>query len=134
MTETIDKTIRIGIVGSRARNSREDKNIIKNLLIKKMKQGRRFHIVSGGCPRGADRFAEECAKELGIPITIYYPDKSKLPDNPKNYDWAKVFYERNTWIAEDCDVLLAMVHDDRKGGTEDTIKKAEKFGKKIILV
>ena len=35
-------------------------------------------------------------------------------------------------IAEDYDV--AFVPDDRTGGTEDTIKKAEKLGKKVMIL
>jgi hypothetical protein len=43
-------------------------------------------------------------------------------------------FVRNTKIAEECDVLIAVVASDRLGGTEDTIRKAEKLGKQIILV
>jgi hypothetical protein len=41
---------------------------------------------------------------------------------------------RNTYIAQDADVILAVVALDRKGGTEDTIKKALKLGKKVICI
>jgi len=41
---------------------------------------------------------------------------------------------RNTLIAKDCTVLIACVAEDRTGGTEDTIKKADDLGKGVILV
>jgi len=41
----------------------------------------------------------------------------------------------NTYIARDSDILIACVSKDRKGGTEDTIKKYLKLGKnKLYLV
>jgi hypothetical protein len=41
---------------------------------------------------------------------------------------------RNTDIAKDADVLIAVVAADRTGGTEDTIRKVQKMGKRVILV
>lgn len=118
----------VGIVGSRRRNSREDKEKLVAALdncIKDLKDvGVSYKIVSGGCPVGADRFAEEIAKARGLTITIHYPDWNGL---------GKVAgFARNIKIAEDCDVLIAVVAPDRTGGTEDTVKKALKLGKEVI--
>jgi len=95
-------------------------------------------IVSGGCQWGGDRFAEKIAREFGITITIYYPrsedlDKALLEMNSRAA-FAKINYARNTLIAQHCDVLIAVVAEDRTGGTEDTIKKALKLKKRIIYV
>ena len=59
------------------------------------------------------------------PHTIYI-------HNPKWDELGKVagFY-RNTFIARDSDILIALVAEDRKGGTEDTLKKHK--GVQIIL-
>ena len=77
-------------------------------------------IVSGGCPKGGDRFAEIIAKKYGLPILIIYPDWDK---------YGKIAgLKRNTPVAEMSDFIIACVAKDRKGGTEDTIKK---FIKKI---
>lgn len=114
----------IGIVGSRRRNSYADKEKVKTAFIANSRPG--DIIVSGGCSHGADKFAEEIAKELGLSILIHYPDwrgKGMV---------AGIL--RNTNIAADCDILIAAVAADRTGGTEDTIKKAEKLGKKIVIV
>ena len=115
---------RIGIIGSRRRDSDADFQKCLDAFGTVYEDGDR--IVSGGCPKGGDRFAELIAKARGIPIMIYYPNWDK-------YHKAAGFV-RNTNIAEDSDVLIAVVAEDRTGGTEDTIKKAEKLGKKIVLV
>lgn len=126
--------MRLGIVGSRRRNTFKDKNKLRSLLIKAKELHKDLCLVSGGCSKGADRFAEELSVELNIPIIIHYPDKSKLPENYQNFHYAQIAYERNTLIAQDCDVLIALVAPDRKGGTEDTIKKTLKLEKKVILL
>jgi len=126
--------LKLGVVGSRRRNSLRDKRILKEFLKKARIKFPTLTLVSGGCPKGADHFAEELSEELNIPIIIHYPDRSKLPENPDRHHFAIINYARNTLIAEDCEVLVALVADDRKGGTEDTIKKATKLGKKVILL
>ena len=114
----------IGIVGSRRRNSHEDFVATARMFRAIYNEGDR--IVSGGCPKGGDKFAHEIAKLDGIPITIYYP-KWSLGRG------AGII--RNSLIAAAADVLIACVADDRKGGTEDTIKKFQKLGKtEVILV
>lgn len=124
----------IGIVGSRRRDSDEDYQACLAAFMAIYKPG--DLIVSGGCPQGGDRFAEVIAEELKIPIKINYPDKSKLDQallksNPRAA-YAVINYARNSLIASDCNVLIAVVAEDRKGGTEDTVKKAIKLGKKVI--
>jgi hypothetical protein len=119
--KTKNKTI--GIVGSRRRNKILDYETLLAKVVVLLEPGDR--IVSGGCPKGADNFAEMIAKEKGLTITIHYPDWNK--------HGKAAGFVRNSRIAEDCDVLIALPHPDRKGGTEDTIKKAGKLGKKVIL-
>jgi len=127
---------KIGIIGSRRRDSAEDMEACRKVFLSVYEKD--DIIVSGGCKLGGDRFAEIFAKEYNIPIIIHYPDKSKLDPEKlkKNVKWAyaEINYARNTFIAQDSDVIIAVVSQDRKGGTEDTIKKAEKMGKSIVLV
>jgi hypothetical protein len=103
----------IGVVGSRRRDSDRDFQLVKAEIIKHLKPGDR--LVSGGCPRGGDRFAEIVAKKLGLCIIIFYPDWEGLG--------RRAGFERNTYIARDSDVLIACVAPDRTGGTEDTVRK-----------
>lgn len=106
----------IGIVGTRRRDSPIDLKKLRKAFLKVYSQGDK--LVSGGCEQGGDRFAEVIAKEMGLTITIHYPAWKK-------YGQAAGFI-RNSFIAKDADILLAVVAPDRKGGTEDTIKKFRK--------
>jgi predicted Rossmann fold nucleotide-binding protein DprA/Smf involved in DNA uptake len=115
---------KIGIIGSRRRDCNSAYQACLKAFEEIYEEG--DEIVSGGCPKGGDRFAEIIAKKLGIPIKIYYPNWKK---NGK-----AAGFVRNTDIAEDSDVILAVVAEDRTGGTEDTIKKAQKMDKEIFLV
>lgn len=114
----------IGIVGSRRRNEQDDLEECRKVFLSIYKEG--DTLVSGGCPQGGDRFAEIFAKEYNIPIKIHYAEWNKFGRSAG--------FKRNTYIAEDCDVLIAVVAKDRTGGTEDTIKKAQKMGKKIVII
>jgi len=107
--------MKLGIVGSRQRNSMADKGILMKRVLD-LKPGM---IVSGGCKKGADKFAEEIAETLGIPITIFYP---KTGNARHMGDVVRAYYARNKLIAQNSDHLIALVAPDRKGGTENTIK------------
>ena len=116
---------KIGVVGSRQRNTTEDLQKVSEAffqiyLLEDI-------IVSGGCPKGGDRFAEVLADVHGIPIKIF------------KANWSigrHAGFLRNTDIAKESDILIACVALNRKGGTEDTIKKFKKFhpdGKLVIV-
>ena len=116
----------IGIVGSRRRNKEVDRlNLMELLLREDFLYNPDCRFVSGGCPKGGDRFAEEIAEQFEHDIIIHHPD------------WSKGRYaglERNTLIARDSDVLIALVAPDRKGGTEDTIRKFHNLGKSALYI
>ena len=115
----------IGIVGTRRRDTANDKLACLVAFDKVYEIG--DSIVSGGCPKGGDSFAEWIAKARGLTITIHYPNWNGPAKRAAGF-------VRNTKIAEDCDILLALVAEDRKGGTEDTIKKCIKLGKQVVLI
>jgi len=114
----------IGIVGCRVRDSRKDLKACRLAFGGIFEEGDK--IVSGGYPQGGDRFAEVIAKNDGLSITIHFPDWEK--------HGKAAGFVRNSKIVEDCDVLIAVVHPNRMGGTEDTIKKTKKLGKKVMIV
>jgi len=111
--------MKLGIVGSRQRDSMADKGILMKRVLD-LKPGM---IISGGCKKGADKFAEEIAETLGIPITIFYP---KTGDARHMGDMVRAYYARNKLIATHSDHLVALVAPDRKGGTENTIQYFKK--------
>lgn len=115
----------IGIVGSRRRDSADDYRACLAAFDSVYRLG--DQLVSGGCPQGADRFAEQIAKRRGLTIVIHYPDW--------NGDSGRAAgFERNALIAQDADLLIALVASDRTGGTEDTIRKAKRLGRGVLLV
>jgi len=118
------KMTKIGIIGTRSRDDIESYNKVALAFLPIYKEG--DIIVSGGCPKGGDRFAEVIAERCIIPIKIY-------PADWERYGKGAGFI-RNTDIARESDVLIACVASDRKGGTEDTIKKFQKFHPKSLLI
>lgn len=126
----------IGIVGSRRRNTFEDHDLVVDALESVYDTG--DVMVSGGCKQGADSFAKDININTNgaVKLIEFLPDSQKREHLikekkvPHRAAHAIVNYERNTLIAERSDILIACVASDRKGGTEDTIKK---FLKKIKL-
>lgn len=86
-------------------------------------------LVSGGCRKGADTFAEEAAKAYGVPMVVHKPDLSK----PFRFK-AEPYFARNKVIAEDSQIVYAWVAPDRSGGTENTISHARDLKRQIFVV
>lgn len=119
------KNIVIGIVGSRRRDTEEDFKIVHKKFFEIYDEGDK--ICSGLCPQGADRFAVIISERYNIE-NIWFPAEWEKYGK-------KAGKKRNTDIAKTSDVLIACVAPDRTGGTEDTIKKFEKFHiNKAIIV
>jgi hypothetical protein len=114
----------IGIVGSRRRKGLKVFQAIESKVLELYEDG--DIIVSGGCPEGADSYAEIISRKHQIPIMIHYARWNKLGK--------QAGFARNTNIAKDCDILIATVASDRTGGTEDTIRKTILLDKEIILL
>lgn len=115
---------KIGIVGTRRRDNPEAYNKVEESFLEIYEEG--DWIVSGGCGKGGDRFAEVIAKKFGIPILIFFPNWNK-------YNTGAGFV-RNRDIAIHSDVLIACVAKDRKGGTENTISNFRKNNKTDLRI
>ena len=112
---------KIGVIGTRKRNIITDYQLVHDAFFEVYEEG--DWIVSGGCPKGGDAFAEKIAFGYGIPILIFPPKKKTK----------KYFFERNTSVAKTSDIIIACLvrpHEPIEevlkrefGGTEDTIKK-----------
>ena len=108
----------LGFAGSRSCTYYQSSHIILDFLIKYAPS----KIVSGGA-RGIDTIAEGLAYILNIETEIFLPDWSL---------GKHAGFLRNTLIAENCDILIAIYnHGFRTGGTADTVRKAIKMGKKV---
>ena len=97
--------MKIGIVGSRRRDEQDDflavAKALQSLLELKLQPNEEVILVSGGCPKGGDRFAEDLAKQLGYEMVIH-------PADWKRYGRGAGFV-RNTDIATGSDYLIACV-------------------------
>ena len=113
-----------GIVGSRKRDCKSE--VIK--FINSLNTD--DTVISGGAI-GVDTWAELAAKERGLRTIIFRPD---IKECKKRYEFTRAYYARNLKIAEACDILIAFVSPDRKGGTENTIAQAKKLGKEIVIL
>ena len=120
----------IGIVGSRRRATLTDRKIVFRLVEWLAGRGP-FTIVSGGCPDGADAFAEEAAGIFGLEKLIHNIDRTGADSR---WEFTKRAYARNRKIVESSDEIYCLVHPDRKGGTENTIQHARDLRKRIFLV
>ncbi len=120
-------------MGTRSRNTSAAFKLIEEKFWQIYKEG--DWIVSGGCLKGADRFAEQLAKQEGIPILLFYP-------NYKRYNRGAPTI-RNGSVAENADIVIACVrHPEegleevlkrKKGGTEDMLKKFVKVHPKGMV-
>jgi hypothetical protein len=113
--------MRIGVVGSRRRTDRE----AVEACIAELAPG--TVVVTGGA-KGPDQWA--AARARGLAVVVHRPD---LEGVNVYYQAAQRHYDRNQRIIDDCDRVIAFVTSDRAGGTEDTIRRAERAGKPIEL-
>ena len=118
----------IGIVGTRSRDTEEDHKLVYKAFMKEYEEDNTV-ICSGRCPKGGDRFAELIGNAFGIPMILFPPAWTRFG--------VKAGFTRNTDIARiSKDVLIACVAKNRKGGTEDTLRKHIGFhpnAKRILI-
>jgi predicted Rossmann fold nucleotide-binding protein DprA/Smf involved in DNA uptake len=80
-------------------------------------------IISGGA-RGVDTLAEKYAKEIGVPVKIYWPDWTKHGKAAGPI--------RNRQIIESADCVIAF-WDEKSPGTRSSIKIAEELKKPVSI-
>jgi len=88
------KSLKAGFSGSRSRHNSEIEEKVREIISKLTPAD---EVCHGGCPRGADAFAQKWAEFYGIPTKIFYPEKPK----------AKYYLKRNTELAKYIDILYA---------------------------
>lgn len=109
--------MKVAVIGSRSFNDYEEvKRTLSAINI--------TLLVSGGA-KGADTLGEQYAKENNIPTKIFYPDWEK--------HGKAAGMIRNTDIINEAELVVAF-WDQKSNGTRDSIQKAEKAGKKILII
>ena len=132
--------IKIGIVGSRKWT---DKNKIAQVIERCIDKygAKNICIISGGA-FGADRMGKEAALEKGLAYKEYNPAHeawNEYSGKPKEYYGkpynVKHYFERNSFIAEDSDILFAFIPaGHQSNGTMDTVTKAAKLHKYFKII
>lgn len=109
--------MKVGVIGSRGFKDYD-------LVVKTLSSMNITLIVSGGA-MGADTLGERYAKENNIETKIFLPDW-------KTHGKAAGFL-RNTDIINESDTIVAF-WDGSSRGTADSIAKANKLNKPVIIV
>jgi hypothetical protein len=112
--------MKLGIVGSRQFN---DYEFVKSKILENFDIGSIDTIVSGGA-RGVDTLGERFANEYGFKKEIFKPDWN-------SYGKGAALI-RNQEIVNQADELIAFPIRE-SGGTWDTINKAKKADKRIVV-
>jgi len=86
-------------------------------------------VVSGGAA-GPDTWAVEAATRRGLRTIVHLP---QIPASPSQGALTRAYHARNQLIVDDADELIAFVSPQRRGGTEDTIRRAQRKGIPIRL-
>lgn len=116
--------MRVAIVGSRRRGDLASVEATVNDLPGDVV------VVSGGCA-GPDVWAAAAARARGLPAVEHLP---ALPAaGSPSWVFARAYHDRNQRVVDDCDRLIAFVAPDRRGGTEDTIRRARRAGKPVEI-
>ena len=132
--------MKVAIIGSRRY---ENKKKIKDFIFKlKNEYGTDTIIVSGGCKKGADKYAKKYALELGLQYEEYPPFHEvhnlycPLPSTRYGKDYSmKYFFARNKIIAGTSDFIVGFIPEGVEGrGTLNTIDYAKKLNKKYVII
>ena len=115
--------MRIAIIGSRKRS---DRSAVAAAVAALPQDA---IVVSGGC-QGPDEWAAAEARLRGLPVVEHLPD---LGGCRQRFEYTRAYYARNQRVVDDCDRVIAFVSPDRKGGTEDSLKRAAAAGKPIEI-
>ena len=112
--------MKLAVIGSR---NFTDKEVLFDYLQKFIENNNVELIISGGA-KGADRMAEQFAKEHGIETQIFKLEYAK-------YGRGAPFILNEKIIAT-CDTVIAF-WDGESRGTKNALNTAEKLKKKIII-
>lgn len=120
-TKQMKTTHRVAVIGSRGAQPTA-RNYMK--IVNFLTEHNATEVVTGGA-KGADQLAENVAEELGLKLTIYYPDYKRWKRSAPHL--------RNDEILANCEEVLAL-WDGESRGTASVMNKAEKLGKKCTVM
>lgn len=110
--------MKVAVVGSRSFNDYE-------LLCKTLNKIHGITLIISGHANGADKLGEQYASEKSIPTKIFLPDWEKHGKSAG--------FLRNTDIINEAELVVAF-WDGNSNGTRDSINKAHKQEKNVIII
>lgn len=130
--------VKIGIVGSRKWYDHDKVSIVVDKCIEKYGK---VSIISGGA-KGADYLGKVVALEKNLEYIEYNPAHTSwniYSGKPKEWYEKEYkvgnYFERNSFIAEECDILFAFIPPNHQSnGTMDTVNKAKKLNKPVFII
>jgi predicted Rossmann fold nucleotide-binding protein DprA/Smf involved in DNA uptake len=114
----------IAVVGARRRTDQE--------TVERLVAGLPMNtVIVSGRASGPDTWAEQAALRRGLTTKIFRPD---LEGATSHGAQTRRYHVRNQQIVDAADEVFALVAPDRRGGTEDTIKRAHRKGIPVTIL
>lgn len=108
------------IFGSRAVEIESTRKLIRDYIEKIIPD----KILTANDPDGVCALAQEIAKEMSIPLTLYFLDKKRNQG---------MYHHRSVKATSDCDMVVFFYNGTSKG-TANEIKVAEQLRKKLEII
>ena len=139
--------MRIAVTGHRPKRLKGQQKEVKKWLSEQLNKYECTEAISG-MAQGADQIFAQAAVEKNIPLICCYPyrknffhqEEQKILNKAKDikfiseaYTGNRVYWFRDKYMVDNCDLLLAVWDGIRAGGTWLTINYAQKIGKPVIF-
>ena len=136
----------IAVTGHRPKRLRNQQKEVKKWLSEQLDKYECTEAISG-MAQGVDQIFAQVAIEKNIPLICCYPyrknffhqEEQKILSKAKDikfisevYTGKRVYWFRDKYMVDNCDLLFAVWDGIKAGGTWLTINYAQKIGKPII--
>lgn len=139
--------MKIALTGHRPNRLQKQESYIEHWIKATLEEFNDIEEVYCGMAQGADQIFAEVAIGMNIPVICCYPYRRKKfhPNEQAIIDKAKevrficekytnssVYWVRDKYMVDNCDVLLAVFDGKEVGGTWLTVDYARKIGKPVL--
>ena len=139
--------MRIAVTGHRPKRLKGQQKEVKKWLSEQLDKYECTEAISG-MAQGADQIFAQVAVEKDVPLTCCYPyrksffhqEEQKILNKAEDikfiseaYTGNRVYWFRDKYMVDNCDLLLAVWDGIKSGGTWLTINYAQKIGKPVIF-
>jgi len=148
--------MKIAITGHRPEKLGDDHNLLRMNIAKALHKIGATYMYQGMAP-GADLIAAKAARNIGLPFmavvpwmghvttitpgwaydynkALYYADYVEILSDSETYTGPWLYHNRNHFMVDHADQVLAIWDGSDKGGTASTVKYAKKKGKPVNIL